>query len=144
MIFSWDKSCETAFSTLKQKLINAPVLTYPTFTRPFVLETDTYLEGLGAVLSQLQDDGQLHPIAYASKALASSERKYGITELEILAQESMFVIVDGVLYNMDPKKHSKQVVVPQHLCKQLIDEYHRRKTAGHFSVDRVFKTMASK
>jgi len=50
-----------------------------------VLETDTYLEGLGAVLSQLQDDGQLYPIAYASRALAPSERKYGITELEILA-----------------------------------------------------------
>ena len=59
-------------------------------------------------------------------------------------QESMFVIVDGVLYNMDLKKQSKQVVVPQHLRKQLIDEYHRRKMAGHFSVDRVFKTMASK
>ena len=59
-------------------------------------------------------------------------------------QESMFVIVDGVLYKVDPKKRSKQVVVPQHLRKQLIDEYHRRKMAGHFSVDRVFKTMALK
>ena len=26
VIFSWDKSCETAYSILKQKLINAPVL----------------------------------------------------------------------------------------------------------------------
>jgi len=49
-----------------------------------VLETDACLEGLGAVLSQVKDDGHLHPIAYASRALVPSERNYGITELETL------------------------------------------------------------
>ena len=82
--FRWDNSCETAFISLKQKLIESPVLAYPSFTRPFVLETDACLEGLGAVLSQQQDDGHLHPIVYASRALAPSERNYGTTELEML------------------------------------------------------------
>ena len=37
------------------------------------------------MLSQVQPDNQLHPIAYASQALNDSEKRYGITELEILA-----------------------------------------------------------
>ena len=37
------------------------------------------------MLSQLQDDGLLHPVAYASRSLTPSERNYAITELETLA-----------------------------------------------------------
>ena len=39
---------------------------------------------LGAVLSQKQSNGQLHPVAYVSRALSPPERNYGVTELEIL------------------------------------------------------------
>ena len=59
---------------------------FPNFGADFVLETDASTQGLGAVLSKTQSsDGKLHPTAYASRALNASERKYGITELEILA-----------------------------------------------------------
>ena len=51
----------------------------------FTLETDANGVGLGAILSQKQQDDQLHPIAYASCALDPSERNYAITELETLA-----------------------------------------------------------
>ena len=50
-----------------------------------MLETDASIEGLGAVLSQMQQDGYQHPIAFASRALSPSERNYSITELETLA-----------------------------------------------------------
>jgi len=43
------------------------------------------VKGLGAVLSQLQDDRQVHPIAYASRALSEPEKHYTVTELETLA-----------------------------------------------------------
>ena len=69
------------------KLTSAPVLAYPTLQRDFVLETDASIRGLGAVLSQRQDDTKLHPVAYASRALNTQERNYGITELETLAVE---------------------------------------------------------
>lgn len=55
-----------AFSELMKKLTQAPVLCYPNFDRPFTLETDASGEGIGSVLTQLQDDGLAHPIAYAS------------------------------------------------------------------------------
>ena len=49
--FQWTQVCQSAFEALKEMLVNAPVLVYPSFDRPFVLETDASVRGLGAVLS---------------------------------------------------------------------------------------------
>ena len=83
--FEWTADCEAAFKTLKDKLTVSPVLAYPSFDRDFTLETDASVQGLGAILSQVQDDGKLHPVAYASRALNPSEKNYSVTELETLA-----------------------------------------------------------
>ena len=64
--------------------MSAPVLAYPDFDRDFVLKTDASYVGLGAVLSQRQDNGKLHPLSYASRALSPAEKKYPVTELETL------------------------------------------------------------
>ena len=83
--FNWMLKCETAFTTLKSKLITPPVLAYPNFEKDFTLETDASILGLGAVLAQLQEDSKSHSVAYASRALNRSEKNYSITELETLA-----------------------------------------------------------
>ena len=85
--FQWTWECQLAFDQLKELLCTAPVLAYPQFggDRHFILETDASLAGLGAVLAQVGDDGQVHPIAYASRSLLKHERNYAITELETLA-----------------------------------------------------------
>ena len=46
-----------AFEALKQACMNSPVLAFADYTKDFLLETDASKEGLGAVLSQKQDDG---------------------------------------------------------------------------------------
>ena len=51
------------------KCLTAPVLAFADFKKPFLLETDASIEGLGAVLSQKQEDGRYHPIAYACRGL---------------------------------------------------------------------------
>ena len=82
----WTEACEAAFCELKRALVSAPVLAYPMFGdgRSFILETDASYVGLGAILSQKQDDGEIHPIAYASRSLDTHEKNYGISELETL------------------------------------------------------------
>ena len=70
---------------LKAAITQSPVLVYPNFEVDFVLETDACGKGLGAVLSQCQSDGILHPVAYASRSLSSVERNYSVTNLETLA-----------------------------------------------------------
>ena len=68
--FHWDEDYPLiAFEALKRKLVEAPVLSYPSFTKDFMLETDASIEGLGAVLSQMQQNGCQHPISFASRAL---------------------------------------------------------------------------
>lgn len=83
----WDANCESAFQTLKQELLQAPILAYADFTKPFLLYTDASNLGLGAVLAQRQD-GVERVIAYASRSLHPAERNdanYSSFKLELLA-----------------------------------------------------------
>ena len=64
--FNWSADHGRAFEELKERLVTAPVLAYPNFEIEFFMETDASVLGLGAVLSQLQADCKLHPVAYAS------------------------------------------------------------------------------
>lgn len=83
--FVWTEACEKAFQQLKEKLITAPILAYPDFTKPFRVHTDASGFAIGAVLCQEQSDKTIRPIAYAGRSLNDAERNYGITEKECLA-----------------------------------------------------------
>ncbi len=84
----WDDACEGAFQTLKVALVTAPILTYPTGEGHFVHSTDASDVGIGAVLEQKQEEGgqvAKKVIAYASKTLSDSQRRYCTTNKELLA-----------------------------------------------------------
>ena len=86
--FVWASEHQKAFDALKLALTTAPVLGYPDFDREFILETDASSRGLGAVLSQVDDLGKTHVIAYTSRTLRPSERSmcnYSSAKLELLA-----------------------------------------------------------
>ena len=68
-----------------KKIQMAPVLIFPDFDKSFLLKTDASKEGLGAVLSQKQDNGHYHPIAFGSHYLMPSEKNYHSSKLEFLA-----------------------------------------------------------
>ena len=74
-----------AFDCLKVAYLQAPILSFPDFNKPFMLETDASGRGLGAVLSQKQADGQYHPIAYASRVMNETEQRYHLNKQEFLA-----------------------------------------------------------
>ena len=78
------EACE-AFDCLKAACLQAPILSFPDFTKPFLLEMDTSGRGLGAVLSQKQADGWYHPIAYASRVMNETEQRYHSKKQEFLA-----------------------------------------------------------
>ena len=64
--FEWTTAREGAFQALKSALVSSRVLRAPDFKRPFELHTDWAKTGLGAVLSQRDDDRNEYVIAYAS------------------------------------------------------------------------------
>ena len=86
--FQWTPACQEGFDQLKKALTEAPVLAYPDYSKPFILETDASLKGLGAVLSQKGDDNEIRVIAYASRSLRPSEksmRDYSSAKIELMA-----------------------------------------------------------
>ena len=70
---------------LKEKILTSPLLAFLDFAKPFLLEMDASKEGLGAVLSQKQDDGRFHPVTFSSHSLMPAERNYHSSKLEFLA-----------------------------------------------------------
>ena len=74
-----------AFDRLKAACLQAPILAFPDFNKPFLLETDASGRGLEAVLSQKQADGRYHPIAYASHVMNETEQRYHSNKQEFLA-----------------------------------------------------------
>ena len=76
---------QEAVNVLKRKVQSAPILVFPNFDKPFLLETDTSKEGLGVVLSQKQSDGHYHPVTYRSHSLTPLEKNYHSSKLEFLA-----------------------------------------------------------
>ena len=70
---------------LKDKIQSASVLVFPDFDKLFLLETDGSKEGLGAVLSQKQNDECYHPITFGSHSLMPSEKNYHSSKLKFLA-----------------------------------------------------------
>ena len=71
-----------AFQELKRILSSDQVMSNPDPSQIFVLQTDAYDVGIGAVLSQGCEE---HPITYYSRKLLDSERKYSVVEKECLA-----------------------------------------------------------
>ena len=81
--FKWTEDCQRSFATLKNNLLQPPILSYPQFqstAKQFVVYTDASDVGLGAVLEQNNC-----VIAYASRTLTKSERNYSVIQKECLA-----------------------------------------------------------
>lgn len=80
----WSDECQKAFDEIKTKLLESPILSCPDYSKPLVLQTDASFSGLGAVLTQ-DVEGQEKVIAFASRSLSDNERKFSVTEKELLA-----------------------------------------------------------
>ncbi|CAC5385813.1 unnamed protein product [Mytilus coruscus] len=65
--------------------VSSPILTYPRIEKEYILNTDASGTGVGAVLSQINDDGKECAIAYYSRTLSKTERQYCVTRRELLA-----------------------------------------------------------
>ena len=83
--FKWTDSCQEAFDQLRARLCSSPVLAYPDFSKPFILDTDASDVGISGVLSQLDSEGRERVIAFGSRLLTKPERQYCVTRRELLA-----------------------------------------------------------
>ena len=76
VVFVWSTECADAFEKLKLALSSAPVLAFPRMDTEFVVTVDASNVAVGGELSQMQEDGLIHPVAYFSNALKETQRNW--------------------------------------------------------------------
>ena len=81
---TWTPELEEDFTALQEALLKKPVLKCPDYQQRFILQTDASDRGIGAVLSQSDQTGEEHPIAYYSRKLLPREERYAAIEKECL------------------------------------------------------------
>jgi RNase H-like domain found in reverse transcriptase len=82
--FEWTTECQEAFDTMKKRFKEEPVLLMPDQSKPFQIESDALKVATGVVLTQLDSNGDRHPVAFLSKTFFETERKYEIYDRELL------------------------------------------------------------
>ena len=83
--FMWSSDQQAAFDQLKNVFATAPILRHFDYEREIIVETDASDYVSAGILSQYNDDGILHPVAFYSKKHSPAECNYEIYDKELLA-----------------------------------------------------------
>ena len=63
--FQWTEECQQSFDTLKKKMVIAPILVFPVWSKEFHVHVDASSISLGAVLEQPGVGEIDHTISFA-------------------------------------------------------------------------------
>eukprot|EP00731_Ephydatia_muelleri_P026680 Em0018g780a len=83
--WQWTEECSQAFLAAKGMLTSSKVLAHYNPKLSLILATDASSYGVGAVLTQVSEEGTERPITYVSRTLSDAERNYAQIEKEALA-----------------------------------------------------------
>ncbi len=103
MVDSGDKSCKwneeslKEFNDLKMALISAPILAYPDWSKPFIVNTDASGHAMAGVLLQ-EHNGVYKPVAFCGRKYTQVESRYSASERELLAIQYAYEMFEHYLY----------------------------------------------
>jgi hypothetical protein len=80
--FQWTKECQQSFDTLKQKMVTAPILVFPDWSKEFHVHVDASYIALGVVLAQPGAGDIDHLLAISSRNLSTTKLNYTTTKRE--------------------------------------------------------------
>ena len=110
--FIWSDAATEAMHQLKLALTAAPILGFPDFSQPFVVETDASSFGIGAVLRQGKQ-----PLGFISKTLGPKWQQLSVYEKELLAVVHAVQKWEQYLSN-----HPFTIVTDQKSLKWLLEQ----------------------
>ena len=97
----WNDTHQKAFDSMKQTMARDFSLAYPNYSIPFEVYTDASSRQLGAVIVQNN-----RPLAYFSRKLSETQRKYSVTELELLSIVETLKEFKGILWGQRIKVYT--------------------------------------
>ena len=97
-------------------------------------------EGVDLAMEQRKDSKLKEMINYLEEADLPSEKR----ARQIAAQAPLFALNGSILYYIDKAKGCQRVALPEHLCKDVMEQAHSGPCGGHFSGNRLFATLAHK
>ena len=83
--FVWTTECQAAVDTLNTAFTTAPILRHFDHDREIIVETDASDYVSAGNLSQYDEAGILHPVAFFSKKHSPAECNYEIYDKELMA-----------------------------------------------------------
>ena len=76
---------QQSFDNMKKRFTEEPILMMPDQTKPFHIECDASKWASGAILTQLDINGDRHPCAFISQTFSPTEQNYEIYDWELLS-----------------------------------------------------------
>jgi hypothetical protein len=98
MPWYWDEVHQRAFNHIKATIAREVVLAYPDYSKVFKIYTNASSKQLGAVITQ-----ENRPIAFFSWKLSTTQCKYSVTKIELLATVKTLKEFKGMLWGQSIK-----------------------------------------
>jgi len=92
ILWKFDSSCQDAFNSLKKAFTSTPILTHWIPNAQLIMETDASDYALAAILSIVNKDNEVHPVAFHSCTFTAAELNYNTHDKELLAIFKAFKI----------------------------------------------------
>ena len=90
--WKFDFFYQDAFNSLKKAFTSTPILTYWIPNAQLIIETDASDYALTAILSIVNEDNEVHPVAFHSRTFTAAELNYDTHDKELLAIFEAFKI----------------------------------------------------
>jgi hypothetical protein len=91
--FLWSAEHQAAFTKIKEQMAQETLLTYPQFDQPFVVYTDASEKQIGASSLKMRSLSD-----FFSRKLTKTQRRYPVTEEELLAIMEMLKYYKHMLF----------------------------------------------
>jgi len=104
ILWKFDSSCQDAFNSLKKAFTSIPILTHWIPNAQLIVETDALDYALAAILSIVNEDNEVYPVAFHSCTFTVAELNYDTHDKKLLAIFEVFKIwrhyLEGLVYSI--------------------------------------------